>query len=103
MIASHRGSAQGKSAGRKLRSLTGNFNVLFCIRSLAELSGSERLRSLVIRSLVFLLGRFLDCHVVKFFRIEDIATFQALNIFGVFVAGNNSNPWVFAGGNHRFG
>ena len=53
--------------------------------------------------LFFLLGRFLNGHIVKFFGIEDIATFQTFNIFGVFVSGNNSNPRVFAGGNHRFG
>jgi len=40
---------------------------------------------------------------VKFLGIEDIATFQAFNILGVFVSGDNSNPWVFAGGNHRIG
>jgi hypothetical protein len=38
---------------------------------------------------------------VKFLGIEDIATFQAFNILGVFVSGDNSNPRVFAGGNHR--
>jgi len=39
---------------------------------------------------------------MKLFGIKDIATFQALNIFGVFVPGDNSNPWMFAGGNHFF-
>jgi hypothetical protein len=39
---------------------------------------------------------------VKFFGIEDIATFEAFNVLGVFMSGNNSNPRVFAGGNHRF-
>jgi hypothetical protein len=58
--------------------------------------------SLLVRFPFFLFGRFLNGHVVEFFGIEDVATFQAFNIFGVFVAGNNSNPWVFAGGNHRF-
>ena len=51
----------------------------------------------------FPLGRFLNGHIVKFFGIEDIPAFQAFNVFGVFVAGNNANPRVFAGGNHRFG
>jgi hypothetical protein len=58
--------------------------------------------SLLVRFLFFLFGRFLNGHVVEFFGIEDVATFQAFNILGVLVAGNNSNPWVFAGGNHRF-
>jgi hypothetical protein len=48
----------------------------------------------------FLFGRFLNRHVVEFFGIENVATFQAFNIFGVFVSGNDSNLWVFAGGNH---
>jgi hypothetical protein len=39
---------------------------------------------------------------VKFFGIEDIATFEAFNILGVFMSGDDSNPRVFAGGNHRF-
>jgi hypothetical protein len=50
----------------------------------------------------FFLGRFLNGHVIKFFGIKDIAAFQAFNILGVFVAGNNSNLGVFAGGNHCF-
>ena len=58
--------------------------------------------SLLVRRLFFLFGRLLNGHVVEFFGIEDVATFQAFNIFGVFMAGNNSNPRVFAGGNHRF-
>jgi hypothetical protein len=58
--------------------------------------------ALLVRFLLFLFGRFLNGHVVEFFGIEDVATFQAFNIFGVFVSGYNSNPWVFAGGNHRF-
>jgi hypothetical protein len=45
-------------------------------------------------------GGFFDRHIVKFFGIEDIATFQAFNIFRVFESGDNSYPWVFAGGNH---
>jgi hypothetical protein len=57
---------------------------------------------LLVRFLFFPFGRFLDGHVVEFFGIEDVATFEAFDIFGVFVAGYNSNPWVFAGGNHRF-
>ena len=39
---------------------------------------------------------------MKFFGIEDIATFEAFNVLGVFMSGDNANPRVFAGGNHRF-
>ncbi len=62
-----------------------------------------RRRASSIFSPIFFLGRFFNGHIVKFLRIEDIATFKAFNIFGVFVAGNNSYLRVFAGGNHRFG
>lgn len=58
---------------------------------------------LILICVIFRLScRFFDCHVMKLFGIKDIATFQALNIFGVFVPGDNSNPWMFAGGNHFF-
>ena len=50
----------------------------------------------------FFLRRFFNRHVVKLFRIKDIATFKTLNIFRVFVAGNNSYPRMFAGGDHLF-
>jgi hypothetical protein len=69
----------------------------------AEIHESLRFRH---KSASFLLdffcvfGGFFDRHIVKFFGIEDIAAFQAFNIFGVFVSGDNSYPWVFAGGNH---
>ena len=49
---------------------------------------------------IFLLDRFFDCHIVKLFGIKYIPTFKALDKFGVFVPGDNSNPGVFAGGNH---
>ena len=49
----------------------------------------------------FLLGRFFNRHVVKLFRIKHIATVETLHKLGVFVAGNDSNPGMFAGGNHR--
>ena len=39
---------------------------------------------------------------MKLFRIKHIATFEALNKLCVFMAGNDSNPRVFAGGNHLF-
>ena len=57
---------------------------------------------LVLIRVILRLGRLLDFHVVKLFGIKDIATFQALHVFRVFVSGDNSNPWVFAGGNHCF-
>jgi hypothetical protein len=57
---------------------------------------------LILICLSFRLSRFFDFHVMKLFRIKDIATFQALDVFCVFVPGDNSNPWVFAGGNHCF-
>jgi len=37
---------------------------------------------------------------MKLFRIKYIAAFKALDKFCVFVAGNDANPGVFAGGNH---
>lgn len=50
----------------------------------------------------FLLGRFFNRHILKFVGIENIPTFQAFNVLGVFMSGDNANPRVFAGGNHRF-
>lgn len=57
-------------------------------------------RSGVVRDLFGFDGVF-DFHVAKFFGIKYFATFQALDEFAFFVAGNDSNPWVFAGGSHR--
>ena len=59
----------------------------------------QRARLLLI--FFFLLGRFLDRHIVKFFGIKYIPALKALDELGVFVSGDNSNPGVFAGGNHR--
>ena len=42
-----------------------------------------------------------DFHVAKLFGIKDFTTIQALDEFTVFVAGNDSNPGMFAGGKHR--
>jgi hypothetical protein len=56
---------------------------------------------LVVRDRFFLVGGFLNHHVVKFIGVKDFATFQAFDIFSVVVPGNNSYPRVFAGGNHR--
>jgi len=50
---------------------------------------------------LYFIGVFFYHHVVKFFRIKDFATFQALNKFGVFVPGDNSYSWMFAGGCHH--
>lgn len=57
----------------------------------------------LIRPFSLFFGGFLDRHVMKFFGIKHIAAFKALNKLGVFMAGNNSNPGVFAGADHRFG
>src|ERR1700722_234815 len=59
-----------------------------------------RLSALVL--LLLLGGGLFDRHVVKFFRIKDIPAFEALHVFRVLLAGNDSNPWVFAGGNHFY-
>ena len=44
---------------------------------------------------------FFNLHVTELFGVKDVATFQALDILGVFVPGNDSNPGVSAGGCHR--
>jgi hypothetical protein len=43
------------------------------------------------------LGLF-DGHVFEFARLENLATFQALYVFRIFVAGHNLHTWVFARG-----
>jgi hypothetical protein len=53
--------------------------------------------------IVFRFGGLFNLHVVKLIGIKDIATFQTLDVFRVFMSGDNSNPRVFAGGSHRFG
>jgi hypothetical protein len=50
---------------------------------------------------VFGISGVFDLHVTKLFGVKDFATFQALNEFTVFVAGNDSNPGVSADGRHR--
>jgi hypothetical protein len=64
--------------------------------------GGDSKGLLVVRDRFFLVGGFLNHHVVKFIGVKDFATFQAFDIFGIVVPGNYSYPRVFAGGNHRF-
>jgi hypothetical protein len=45
--------------------------------------------------LILQLGLF-DGHVFEFTRLENLATFQALYVFRIFVAGHNLHTWVFA-------
>jgi hypothetical protein len=49
---------------------------------------------------IFGFGGFFDLHVVKLFGVKDIATFQAFDIFRVFLPGDNTYAWVFADGGH---
>ena len=55
--------------------------------------------SFVLLLFLELIGLF-NCHVVKFFGVKDVTTFQALDVFCVLVTGDNSDPRVFAGGSH---
>jgi len=48
-------------------------------------------------------GGLFNLHVAELVGVKDLATLQALDIFGVFVPGNDSYPGVFADGGHRFG
>jgi hypothetical protein len=45
---------------------------------------------------------FFNLHIAELFGVKDLATFQALDVFGVFVPGDDTNPGVFADGGHRF-
>ena len=49
----------------------------------------------------FLFGVLFNLHIVKFFRVKDISTFQTLDEFTVVVPGNDSYPGMFAGCCHR--
>ena len=49
----------------------------------------------------FLVGGFLNRHVLKLFGVKDFATLHALDVLGVVVPGDNSYPGMFAGGRHR--
>ena len=51
----------------------------------------------------FGLRGFFDLHVAELFGVEDLATLQALDKFGVFVPGNDTYPGVLADGCHRVG
>ena len=44
----------------------------------------------------------LNFHVAKFIGVKDFSAFQAFNVFRVFLPGNNSYSWVFAGRCHLF-
>jgi len=48
----------------------------------------------------FRLDGFLNLHIAKLFGVKDFATFQALDIFSIFVPGDNTHSWVFADGGH---
>lgn len=43
-----------------------------------------------------------DLHIAKFFRVKDLATFQALNKFNIVMPGDDTHIRVFAGGGHDF-
>jgi hypothetical protein len=46
---------------------------------------------------------FFNLHIAELFGVKDLATLQALDIFGVFVPGNDAYPGVLADGCHWFG
>jgi hypothetical protein len=50
---------------------------------------------------IFRSSRVFNLHIAKLFGIEDLATFQALDILGVVVPGNDPDLGVSAGGCHR--
>src|ERR1019366_875983 len=60
----------------------------------------EMRRSSGIGFCFFSLDGFLNLHIAKLFGVKDFATFQALNIFSIFVPGHNTHSWVFADGGH---
>lgn len=53
----------------------------------------------IVRNILFFSG-FFDFHVAELFRVKNLSTFKALNIFGVIVTGDNSNLGMFADGSH---
>ena len=50
---------------------------------------------------VFDLDGVFDFHIAKLFGIKDFAALKTLDKLGVFVAGDDSNLRVSAGGSHR--
>ncbi len=60
----------------------------------------RRIGLIIVRDFPFL-GRFFDFHVTELFRVKNLATFQALDVFGVVVPGNNSNFRMLTNGRHR--
>jgi hypothetical protein len=66
---------------------------------LPEAGGLEADLQLVLGFLWF--GGLFNLHVAELFGVKDLATFQALDKFGVFVPGNDSYPGVFADGGHH--
>ena len=50
---------------------------------------------------IFRSSRVFNLHIAKLFGIEDLATFQALDVLGVVVPGNDPDLGVSAGGCHR--
>jgi hypothetical protein len=41
-----------------------------------------------------------NLHIAKFVGVENFATFDAFHIFHVFLAGDDTNSWVFAEARH---
>ena len=54
----------------------------------------------VVRDVLCFSGVF-NLHVAELFGVKDLATFQALDKFGVFLPGDDSYSGVSAGGCHR--
>ncbi len=71
------------------------------LRMLPDQAGVEAVLYFVLRFLCF--DGFFNLHISELFGVKDLATFQALDKFGVFEPGNDSYPWVFADGGHRLG
>lgn len=69
----------------------------------SEIHGSPAQTTSFLIGIFFLFGGLLNRHVMKLFRIKDIAALKTLDIFRVLMAGDNSNPGVFAGGSHHCG
>ena len=49
---------------------------------------------------VFCFGGFLNLHVAELIGVENLAAFHAFNILDVFLAGDDTDFGVFAGGVH---